>query len=180
MSCRLQPLQWAPTYEQTCALNAGIMVRMHAAFLTTEFRKRMADDLRQVAEIGLWEAWQRYDAADGEFSPFASRRIRGAMVDEVRRWRPFTRHAPSFEIVPFQDYDEHAPGAEVVYEHAVLHAERICRIFTAPMAVNQRKCAVRYYRYGQTAPEIARDERMSTGMVWQRLYHARKAVQAAA
>ena len=49
------------------------------------------DDLVQVGLIGLIEAAQQFDAAQGVlFETFASQRIRGAMLDELRRldWLP--------------------------------------------------------------------------------------------
>ncbi len=49
------------------------------------------DDLVQVGLIGLIEASQQFDAAQGVlFETFASQRIRGAMLDELRRldWLP--------------------------------------------------------------------------------------------
>jgi RNA polymerase sigma factor for flagellar operon FliA len=42
-------------------------------------------DLVAAGMVGLWEAWRRYDPARSRFWPFAERRVRGAMVDELRR-----------------------------------------------------------------------------------------------
>ncbi|WP_290793752.1 RNA polymerase sigma factor FliA [Halomonas sp.] len=49
------------------------------------------DDLVQAGTVGLLEALGRYDAAQGaSFATFASQRIRGAMLDELRSrdWLP--------------------------------------------------------------------------------------------
>lgn len=49
------------------------------------------DDLIQAGMVGLLEALGRYDAAQGaSFATFASQRIRGAMLDELRSrdWLP--------------------------------------------------------------------------------------------
>jgi RNA polymerase sigma factor for flagellar operon FliA len=49
------------------------------------------NDLIQVGVIGLMEAAKQYDPAQGvQFETFASQRIRGAMLDELRRedWMP--------------------------------------------------------------------------------------------
>lgn len=49
------------------------------------------DDLIQAGTIGLLDALKRYDAAQGaSFATFASQRIRGAMLDELRSrdWVP--------------------------------------------------------------------------------------------
>lgn len=53
------------------------------------------DDLMQAGMIGLLEAHQNYDGSRGaNFETFASIRIRGAMIDEVRRgdWTPRSVH----------------------------------------------------------------------------------------
>ena len=49
------------------------------------------DDLVQVGLIGLIEASRQFDASQGVlFETFASQRVRGAMLDELRRadWLP--------------------------------------------------------------------------------------------
>lgn len=53
------------------------------------------DDLIQAGMVGLLEAARRYDAAQGaSFATFAEARIRGAMLDEIRRgdWAPRSVH----------------------------------------------------------------------------------------
>ena len=49
------------------------------------------DDLIQAGMLGLLDAAQRYDPAQGAaFATFAEPRIRGAMLDEIRKgdWTP--------------------------------------------------------------------------------------------
>ena len=49
------------------------------------------NDLIGCGLVGLLEAWERFDPAQGiEFPAYASRRIKGAMVDELRKvaWGP--------------------------------------------------------------------------------------------
>jgi RNA polymerase sigma factor for flagellar operon FliA len=48
------------------------------------------DDMEQIGLMGLLEALRRYGAPDAGFGSFASMRIRGAILDELRRqdWRP--------------------------------------------------------------------------------------------
>lgn len=49
------------------------------------------EDMEQVGMMGLLEAWRRYDSEpDPQFESYAFKRIRGAMLDELRRldWRP--------------------------------------------------------------------------------------------
>lgn len=59
------------------------------------------DDLIQAGMIGLLEASQKYDGAKGaSFETYAGIRIRGAMVDEMRRgdWVPRSVHRNSRRI----------------------------------------------------------------------------------
>jgi RNA polymerase sigma factor for flagellar operon FliA len=49
------------------------------------------EDMEQVGMMGLLEAWRRYGSEpDAQFESYAFKRIRGAMLDELRRldWRP--------------------------------------------------------------------------------------------
>ncbi|RZI44217.1 RNA polymerase sigma factor FliA [Herbaspirillum sp. HC18] len=48
------------------------------------------DDMVQIGLMGLLEALRRYGTPDANFGSFASLRIRGAILDELRRqdWRP--------------------------------------------------------------------------------------------
>ncbi len=48
------------------------------------------DDLEQIGLMGLLEALRRYGAPDTGFSSYAALRVRGAILDELRRqdWRP--------------------------------------------------------------------------------------------
>jgi len=53
------------------------------------------EDLIQAGMVGLLEAYDRYEAnQDASFSTFAGIRIRGAMLDEIRRgdWTPRSLH----------------------------------------------------------------------------------------
>lgn len=56
------------------------------------------EDLIQAGMLGLLEAHERFDADEGaSFSTFAGIRIRGAMLDEIRRgdWAPRSLHRKS-------------------------------------------------------------------------------------
>jgi RNA polymerase sigma factor for flagellar operon FliA len=58
------------------------------------------EDLVQSGMVGLIEAARKFDSAQGvSFESFASARIRGAMVDEIRRgdWAPRSVHRKSRE-----------------------------------------------------------------------------------
>ena len=53
-----------------------------------------SEDLVSAAMVGLAEAAERYDATRGEpFIAFATKRVRGAVLDELRRGDPLSRSA---------------------------------------------------------------------------------------
>ena len=39
---------------------------------------------KQAGRVALWQAWTRYEEGRGHFAPFASRSIRGAMLDRLK------------------------------------------------------------------------------------------------
>jgi RNA polymerase sigma factor for flagellar operon FliA len=48
--------------------------------------KQLEEELLSAGALGLVQAWERYDGREGTaFATFASHRIRGAMLDELRR-----------------------------------------------------------------------------------------------
>ncbi|MDQ2694810.1 MAG: sigma-70 family RNA polymerase sigma factor, partial [Pseudomonadota bacterium] len=74
-----------------------------------------ADDLIQAGMLGLLEATRRYDPAQGaSFTTFAERRIRGAMLDEIRKgdWVPRSVHRKAREVAAAIRVAETAAGGE--------------------------------------------------------------------
>ena len=73
------------------------------------------DDLIQAGLVGLFEASQRYDASKGaSFETYAGIRIRGTMLDEVRRnnWAPRSVHKNTRMISEAICQLEHKLGRE--------------------------------------------------------------------
>jgi len=61
----------------------------------------LLEDLVQVGMVGLIEAWRNYDSSQGaSFETYAGIRIRGSMLDEIRRsdWTPRSVHRKSREV----------------------------------------------------------------------------------
>lgn len=95
-------------YQETSRADTEGMTRQHASLV-----KRIAyhlcarlpssvqvEDLTQAGMIGLLEAIKHYDKSQGaSFETYAGIRIRGAMLDEVRRngWAPRSVHRKSRE-----------------------------------------------------------------------------------
>ncbi len=73
------------------------------------------DDLIQAGMLGLLDAARRYDPAQGAaFATFAEPRIRGAMVDEIRKgdWTPRSVHRKSRQLTAAIHAVETLTGSE--------------------------------------------------------------------
>lgn len=106
----------------------------------------LVDDLIQAGMIGLLEAARQYDASQGaSFATYAGIRIRGAMLDEIRRldWTPRSVHRKAREVARVVQDIEHETGreaedAEVVQRleisldeyHQILQDSAAARIFS--------------------------------------------------
>lgn len=76
----------------------------------------LLDDLVQVGMIGLIEAWRNYDPSQGAtFETYAGIRIRGAMLDEIRRndWTPRSVHRKAREVAEVIRKLENEKGRDV-------------------------------------------------------------------
>ena len=105
-----------------------------------------ADDLIQAGMIGLIEASRKFDPEQGaSFETYAGIRIRGAMLDEIRRtdWTPRSVHRKAREVAEAVRRIENAVGrdardVEVAEEmglnldeyHKILQDSTGCRIFS--------------------------------------------------
>ncbi len=75
----------------------------------------VVDDLIQVGMIGLLDASQQYDASQGAaFTTYATIRIRGAMLDELRRndWAPKSVHKKHRDLMKVVSAIETRTGRE--------------------------------------------------------------------
>ncbi|MCZ2257338.1 sigma-70 family RNA polymerase sigma factor [Sporosarcina sp. G11-34] len=55
------------------------------------------DSFRQSGRVALWQAWTRFDKEKGNFTPYAYRSIRGAMLDELKRENRFEENTSQME-----------------------------------------------------------------------------------
>lgn len=81
--------------------HAGLVKKVAQHLLGRLPSSVMLDDLIQAGMIGLIEASQKFDGSKGaSFETYASIRIRGAMLDEVRRydWAPRSVHRNSRKV----------------------------------------------------------------------------------
>ncbi|WP_439654909.1 RNA polymerase sigma factor FliA [Zobellella iuensis] len=87
--------------HQLVERHAGLVRRIAQHLLARLPDSVLLDDLIQSGMVGLLEAARNFDAAKGaSFETFAGIRIRGAMLDEIRRgdWVPRSVHRNSRQI----------------------------------------------------------------------------------
>lgn len=83
--------QWDAREEQSLLMPYLHLVKRVVSHLRSQIGTVVArEDLEQIGLLGLLEALRRYGRPDAQFEFFAFKRIRGAILDELRRqdWRP--------------------------------------------------------------------------------------------
>ncbi|MFW5443669.1 MAG: RNA polymerase sigma factor FliA [Methylococcaceae bacterium] len=119
----------------------------------------LVDDLIQAGMLGLLEAVKNYDMSQGaSFDTYAGIRIRGSMLDEVRRsdWTPRSVHKKSRMVSEAIREIENNTGREArdsdVCEHLGLTAEEYnhvlqdtvgCKVFSVEQLTESGDCAFR-------------------------------------
>lgn len=96
-----QRLNSATEQEQLIADHIELVKRIAYHLIARLPAHTEVEDLMQSGMMGLLEAARNYDASRGaSFSTFAGFRIRGAMLDEVRRhdWTPRSVHRKQREV----------------------------------------------------------------------------------
>lgn len=81
----------APAQEQQLLIQYLPLVKRIVRQLSLQANQTMdRDDMEQIGLMGLLESLRRYGQPDDNFASFAKLRIRGAILDELRRqdWRP--------------------------------------------------------------------------------------------
>jgi RNA polymerase sigma factor for flagellar operon FliA len=81
----------SPADEQKYLLSYAPLVKRIVRQLNSQVAGAIdRDDMEQIGLMGLLEALRRYGTPDATFGSYASLRVRGAILDELRRqdWRP--------------------------------------------------------------------------------------------
>lgn len=90
-----------PDYDELVTRHATLVKRIAYHLLSRLPSCVQAEDLIQAGMIGLLEAARNYDATQGaSFETYAGIRIRGSMLDEIRKgdWAPRSLHRKIREI----------------------------------------------------------------------------------
>jgi RNA polymerase sigma factor (sigma-70 family) len=136
------------------------------------------DDLFQTGCLGLLDACKRYQPTGGTFSTYAVRRIKGAVLDELRRINGGRRAVkPVFE--PLTDYESTGDNFEDAACERAWVVDTLTRALTACMP-KQRALLYELYVLERPAVEIARREGVGGEAMYQRklkaINRARRAV----
>ena len=102
------------------AANANLVKRIAFHLLNRLPPSVQAEDLIQAGMIGLLEAARHYDPSQGaSFETYAGIRVRGAMLDEIRRsdWTPRSVHRKSREAAEVLRDIEQVSGREAKAGH---------------------------------------------------------------
>lgn len=126
--------------------HAGLVKRIAHHLLARLHDSVQVDDLIQSGMIGLIEAAQKYDGSKGaSFETYAGIRIRGAMLDEIRRgdWAPRSVHKNSRRIAEAIRNIENSKGRDAQEHeiaeyldvslseyHSLLRDSASCRLFS--------------------------------------------------
>ncbi|MEK5039866.1 sigma-70 family RNA polymerase sigma factor [Sporosarcina sp. FSL K6-3457] len=82
-------------------MNFEDTLKQYEPMISASIRKlniyRDHESFRQAGRVALWQAWSRFDETKGNFTPFAYRSIRGAMLDELKREGRFEEHVTQTE-----------------------------------------------------------------------------------
>src|SRR4030042_6565226 len=87
----VKPTQQAASQDEKIAKYAPLVKRISYHMMVRLPASVEVDDLIQVGLMGLMDAMSRFDGTQGaQFESYASQRIRGAMLDELREadWLP--------------------------------------------------------------------------------------------
>ena len=115
------------------------------------------NELIQWGKIGLWDACNRYEGADTEFVFYARVRIRGQIIDEIRKESGYIRRAgpdnqPEFRAVLDSDSVDLTLGEDQVSSRQLL-LKVIAKM--AKLTKREETIILKYYFEGMTQKELA-------------------------
>ena len=103
------------SYEDLVTSHASLVKRIAYHLMNRLPPSVQVEDLIQAGMIGLLEAASNYDAGQGaSFETYAGIRIRGAMLDEIRRsdWTPRSVHRKARQVAEVMREIENAEGRD--------------------------------------------------------------------
>lgn len=166
-----------PDYADIQQSSMDELVREHATLVKRIAHHMMGrlpesvqvDDLIQSGMIGLLEAAKKYDGEKGaSFETYAGIRIRGAMLDEIRRgdWAPRSVHRNARRITEAIQHIERSKGRDAedheIAEHLGISREEYhlilkdsmgCRLFSFEEAIEKSESG--YDVFQEATPDLS-------------------------
>jgi len=82
-------------------MNFEDVLEQYEPMISASIRKlniyRDHEQFRQAGRVALWQAWDRFEEAKGNFTPFAYKSIWGGMIDELRKESRFEENVLQME-----------------------------------------------------------------------------------
>lgn len=114
---------------------------------------------RQVANVSIWLAWRKYDPARGDFEPYASQSIRGALLDELKKASNYDKHYISTEDTRIFEALERIEDASNI---------RILEAIMEELSAVEQAILKAYYEDGHSHEEIAKCYAITTAALQKR------------
>jgi len=113
-------------YQEVVTRYASLVKRIAYHIMSRLPPSVQVDDLIQAGMIGLLEAARNYDAGQGaSFETYAGIRIRGAMLDEIRKgdWAPRSVHRKARQVADAVREIENATGRDAKDHEVAKHLD---------------------------------------------------------
>jgi RNA polymerase sigma factor FliA len=127
------------------------------------------NELIQWGKIGLWDACNRYEGPEEEFHFYAKVRIRGQIIDEIRKESGYVRragsdHQPEYRPVFDSDSVDRTLGEDQLTARQLL-MKVMARM--ADLSKREETILLKYYFEGLTQKELAAQLNISEPRVCQ-------------
>lgn len=157
VAATFSPDALTPLQQRIAAAPRALAVADYHARVYASRLPHLADEINSAAHAGLADAALRYDPTRYQFTTFAARRVRGAILDELRRSglkgykRGTSAAAPGRDFSPLTQVDAPADHLPVGWELESLDA---LDALTRTLPARQREVLRLYFGHGMLLREI--------------------------
>lgn len=131
-------MEFEKIYEQLQPMISAHMRKLHIY--------KNKEHFRQIANVAIWLAWEKYDPQRGDFEPYASQTIRGALLSELTKSSIYEER-----YIPMEDQIVTAWIERIEEQQQLESLERALETLT----VEERDLLINYYYEGYTHKEMA-------------------------
>lgn len=115
------------------------------------------EELIHWGKIGLWDACNRYEGSEDEFVYYARVRIRGQIIDEIRKESGYVRRAGPDNQPEFRDVLDNDVVDLTLGEDQVSSRQLLLKVIAkmAKLTKREETIILKYYFEGMTQKELA-------------------------